>query len=579
MKSLSFLAMLLLTTRISFAQPGNTDSLINALTSTSGNEQQIAILKQLSDQQNSAPVIIKYGQQGVALAKRLQLPYEQEYFLADLGRGYHKNDDYPKMLETGLTGLRLSQQLNDEFQASGFAMAILIGYDQGGDYENAIRYGMMGLQMAEKIKNPLRMAQLNDYVALHYLNTRRFDSALLFERRSNQVATADHNPNVGFSLYGLGVIHEKMLHYDSALFYYNKAVPAFKASNTLRTENLVKAYTGMASVYKSNAKFDSALYFADIAYKLTQQENRFQGTYETASLLSALYEGKNDKECLYYYKIAAAAKDSLVNADKTKQMLMLSNREQRRQQDLIDALEKRRNQLFWAIGILVSLFILIYYYRRYRFKNQLEIEKIRSNIAADFHDDLGATLSSIALYTEIACGDDLTIMKRTKNILSLIGQSSRGTISAMQDMIWSIQPNRDTMKDLIDRMREYAYPLAELKNIKLIFTIEKEVQNLTISMENRKNIYLIFKEAVNNAFKYSSAANIAVAIGRQQQRINLEIKDDGTGFDKTKISKGNGLGNMRKRAAQAGGTLDIRSDEQTGTSILFTGLSANHIYE
>jgi signal transduction histidine kinase len=99
-------------------------------------------------------------------------------------------------------------------------------------------------------------------------------------------------------------------------------------------------------------------------------------------------------------------------------------------------------------------------------------------------------------------------MKRTKNILSLIGQSSRGTISAMQDMIWSIQPNKDTMKDLIDRMREYAYPLAELKNVKLIFTIEKEVQNLTISMENRKNIYLIFKEAVNNAFKYSSAGGI-----------------------------------------------------------------------
>jgi signal transduction histidine kinase len=202
-------------------------------------------------------------------------------------------------------------------------------------------------------------------------------------------------------------------------------------------------------------------------------------------------------------------------------------------------------------------------------RDKLEMEKIRADIAADFHDELGSTLSSIALYSEMAITDS-SADERTKNILSLIGESSRGTVSAMQDMIWTIQPKNDKMQEVIYRMREYAYPLAELKNISLTFDAGENVQDLILSMDIRKNIYLIFKEALNNAFKYASATCITITMFKRDNLLHLEIIDDGAGFDLENAKAGNGLANMHKRAAQAAGTLHIKSFKGRGTEILFS---------
>jgi len=570
MKNSFLLIPLLFSVVISSAQQKKVDSLTTLLKSPLTIEQRIAVLKQLSNQQNDAPVIISYAKQGIVLCKKLNRPKDQEYFLADIGRGYYKNDDYPKELEAALTGLRLSRQLNDSDAFCEFSLAVLVSYDQGNEYSNAINYGLTGLHMAEKIKSRFRILQLCNYIALHYVNVNQLDSALNYMQRCYRLSLASHEPNIGFALYGIGLIEGKLHHPDSALSYYKRAVPAFKKSNVFRTRNLIDAYVGIANIYKNEARLDSALYYADLGYQLTKEANQFQSTYEAAGLLATLYEGKNDKQSLHYYKIAAAAKDSLTTADKTKQLLILSSKERQHRQELEDALQKRRSQLYWASGILVSVFALIFYYRRYRIKKELELERIRSNIAADFHDELGSTLSNIALYTEMAVTGNFSDLQRTKNILSLIGESSRGTISAMQDMIWSIQPKNDTMQEVVYRMREFAYPMAELKNTGLIFNVEKEVQGLTLSMDNRKNIYLVFKEALNNAFKYAYAANIIIDISKQHQCVNLQIRDDGKGFDTGNVTAGNGLRNMRKRAVQSGGTLLIQSNEQRGTTILFS---------
>jgi two-component system, NarL family, sensor histidine kinase UhpB len=570
MKNYFLVTFLLFKSASLLAQQNNIDSLFVALERSTTIEQQIFILKQLSNQQNTAPLIIKYSQQGITLSKKANLPVEEEYFLSDLCRGYHKNDNYPKELETSLAGLQLSQQLNDQDRFCEFAFVILICYDQGTQYDKAIAYGLMGLHVAEKTKNLFRLTQLCNYISHHYIAIGRLDSALKYMRRSNQEAVITHSPNIGFSLYGLGVIQEKLHHLDSALYYYERAVPAFKASNIFRTTNLIDAYTGIAGIYKNKSDPDSALHYATMAFELSKEANQFNSTYEAAEMLASLYDGKNDKKALFYFKIAVVAKDSILTADKIKQMLILSDNEEQRREKLIESFQRRRDYLLLAIGLLFVLFSLIFYLRRSRLKKKLEIEKIRTNIAADFHDELGSTLSSIALYTEIANNDDFSNTRGVKNILLQIAESSRKTVLAMQDMIWSIQPKNDTMKDIIFRVREFAYPLAELQNINLQFNIEAGAELLSVLMEDRKNIYLIFKEALNNAFKYSSASNITIHIRKRDQLINMQIKDDGTGFDIQKIRKGNGLRNMIKRANQLRGLLLIESGAQDGTSISFT---------
>jgi two-component system, NarL family, sensor histidine kinase UhpB len=569
-KKLLIQLILILHLSISFAFAINVDSLDLALKNSTGYEKKVELLKRLSDQKNGSSIIIQYALQGIALARQMNRPYDEEYFLSDLCRGYNKNDDYPKMLETALSGLQISQQLKDEDRFCEYCVVILVSYDQGKEYRNASLYGLKGLEIAEKINNSLRIAQLCDYMAWHFMATGYLDSALIYMRKSNGVAAASKNPNIGFSFYGLGVIHEKLGQSDSALFFYSKAVPAFKGSEIFRNSNLVNAYAGIAGIYKQKHLMDSAFSYANKAYQESIEANQFQSTYKAAGLLASLYDGLDDKKSLSYYKIASAAKDSIITVEKTKQMLMLSENERQRQNKLIDSLEKRRSQLLWALAVLSAGFLLVIFYRRYENKKRLEIEKIRSNIAADFHDELGSTLSSIALYSEIAGKDDLSNVLKTKNILSRISESSQGTISAMQDMIWSIQPRRDSLGDVIQRMRDYANPLAELKNMNLQFKVDEEVLQMIISMESRKNIYLIFKEALNNAFKYALASSILVRVSRNNQDIRLEIRDNGKGFDQESIIKGNGLRNMRNRAAQLGGTLHIQSS-QDGTSVHFTG--------
>jgi ligand-binding sensor domain-containing protein/signal transduction histidine kinase len=202
-------------------------------------------------------------------------------------------------------------------------------------------------------------------------------------------------------------------------------------------------------------------------------------------------------------------------------------------------------------------------------RDKLNMATIRSGIAADFHDELGSILSSIALYSEIAMTDTFTDEQRTKSILSLISESSRSTVSAMQDMIWAIQPKNDSMLEVINRIREYAYPIAELKNISLAFEIADNVPQLILPMDTRKNAYLVVKEALNNAFKYAGATHIIVEITAQNNTLAMEIKDNGNGFDPAAVKKGNGLNNMQKRADMAKGTLLITSKQGRGTIIIF----------
>ena len=373
MKKYVFFTFLLLRITTSPAQQNREDSLSTILKATSNEEQQIVLLKQMSDQQNNASDIIRYAQEGIMLAKKLNKPIEEEYFLYDLARGYNKNNDYPKMLETSLTGLQLSQQINDDDKFCEFSFVALTSYDMGKEYEKAISYGMSGLYLAERTKNLVRITQLCNYIANHYIEIGHLDSALIYMRRCNREAETIHTPNIGFSLYGLGVILEKLHRPDSALYYYKRAVPAFQGSPIYRNANLVDAYTGIASIYKGEAETDSALYYAKIAYDISKMANQFNSTYKAAGMLASLYDGKNDKESLYYYKIATTAKDSIITSDKTKQMLILSEKEQQRKQELLDSLQKRRNQTYWAFGILVSIFTLILFYRRH--KERLEREK------------------------------------------------------------------------------------------------------------------------------------------------------------------------------------------------------------
>lgn len=157
---------------------------------------------------------------------------------------------------------------------------------------------------------------------------------------------------------------------------------------------------------------------------------------------------------------------------------------------------------------------------------------------------------------------------KTTEYLGKISDNSQRMMEAMDDIVWSIKPSNDNMSKVSARMREFATNVLEAKEIDLEFTVDEKVHDEKLNMEARRDFFLIFKEAVNNAAKYSRADKVIVHISAQHKNLILSVKDNGVGFDAAKADSGNGLGNMQKRAEAMRGTLKFETVAGNGTNVI-----------
>ncbi|RYZ28469.1 MAG: hypothetical protein EOO10_09445 [Chitinophagaceae bacterium] len=222
----------------------------------------------------------------------------------------------------------------------------------------------------------------------------------------------------------------------------------------------------------------------------------------------------------------------------------------------------------WFISTMLFLIVLfIYFLHRERVNRLLAVEKIRTRVARDLHDDMGSTLSTINILSAMAKSKMTSDPVKTANYISKISDNSQRMMEAMDDIVWSIKPSNDNMQRVTARMREFATSVLEAKDITLHFSVAEEVFDVKLDMEARRDFFLIFKEALNNAAKYSRATEVWVNIAAQNKQLSFLIKDNGIGFDVAKADNGNGLGNMQKRADGVNGKLRIRSVEGDGTEV------------
>lgn len=220
---------------------------------------------------------------------------------------------------------------------------------------------------------------------------------------------------------------------------------------------------------------------------------------------------------------------------------------------------------YWFRGLILLVTIAIMYaVMKYRQLQKQKVETLRQKIASDLHDDIGATLSSIRMYSEVAR------TRKTDNepLLEKISENARGMVDSMSDIVWAIKPGNDKLGDLKKRMENFALEICGPNNIELDFKFDNSLAEQKLQMEQRKDLYLVFKEAVNNAAKYSECKNLSVSIARNGSLLSMEIADDGKGFDATTIKKGNGLDNIKMRVQAMKGKLTIESSENNGTKIL-----------
>ena len=214
-----------------------------------------------------------------------------------------------------------------------------------------------------------------------------------------------------------------------------------------------------------------------------------------------------------------------------------------------------------------ALAAVAYSGHRTRLAQVVRTEQLRSRIATDLHDDVGASLSQISILAEVTQRRAETGDASISQPLAAIATTSRDLVDAMSDIVWAVNPRTDSLADLTRRMRRFADETLGAADIALDFSAPPEDVALKLGADLRREIYLILKESVTNIARHSGASKARVELQLVRHELRLSIADNGKGFDTNGDFDGNGLASMRKRVAQLGGELAISSAPGFGTQV------------
>ena len=510
---------------------------------------------------------------------------------------------------------------------AGAALNVGNNYVEQGDYQAALRYHLEALRLFEAVENKKGISFGYQMIGGDFLQLYQLGPAADYTKRSLAIKSElKDQRGIATSLKQMGSIHRYAKRMDSALDYYGRSL-LINRQMDLKVEemnldldigNVYKEKKDLANagIYFQNGRtlarqlgdtglattFDAAM----IALQATRHTQESAEKRLISSLHSSLESGDKVSELLSYQYLAEhyaaigqseraleyskkyyEMNDSLqslnvqlqlkkmetqYNVEKKEQEIALLKKDQQlthlsmEQQQA--TLEQQKIFQYGAV-LLFFLLLLIGFlvFNRYRIVHKarrlIELEKMRNHIARDLHDDIGSTLSSIHILSKVA----LQSQSDSSSNLRKIMDRSSAIMEKMDDIVWTINPRNDTMEQLLYRMKEFAAEILEPLNINYSFDEEGDFASLKLDIRQRKELYLLFKEAVNNAAKYSQCTNLHIRLYRSKDSLRMEIADDGKGFAEEGLKGGNGLRNMRERAASMPANIRIESAIGQGTRI------------
>jgi ligand-binding sensor domain-containing protein len=221
----------------------------------------------------------------------------------------------------------------------------------------------------------------------------------------------------------------------------------------------------------------------------------------------------------------------------------------------------------WFQGMFIALTMsTAFWVHRARVARLLAIERVRTRIATDLHDDIGSSLSQIAILSEVA--HQRAGGSKAGEPIERIGALSRELLDSIGDIVWAIQPHKDHLSDLKQRMRRFAADVLSARNVEMHWSVSDSGRDLELDPELRRQVYLIFKESINNIVRHSQATEARIALRVVDRHLALEVSDNGCGIESGGHDDGNGLASMKLRAARLGGELQVRSSAGQGTTVL-----------
>jgi two-component system sensor histidine kinase UhpB len=489
---------------------------------------------------------------------------------------YSDQGNYPEALKNHFASLRIYEELNDRIGLARSYNNLGEIYRNQNSNQDALKYYRASLKIKEEFNDKTGISNAHNNIGLIYRTEGLYPEAL-----ENLSASLKIRMEIGDKL-GISACYNNIANTYCDLGKYSKALEDYFASLKIKEEigdrkGIAMTYNNIGGAYTSQKNFTKALQNLNKGLFLSKEmgaKDWIRDSYYGLSELDSVMG--NYKQSLEHYKLYLFYKDSILNEtenNRTAQMkiqyetqkkdkeISLLNKDKEIQNIEIKKQTLLKNSLIFGLAFTLLLFFLAY--KNYHTRQKLKLENIRNNIAADLHDDIGSTLNSISLFSEVAK------QEAGKQIPALdqIGVSARKIIDAMSDIVWTINPENDTFENVIARMRSLAYLLLKAKGIEFSFKADENLNDLSLPMTVRKNIFLLFKEATNNLVKYSSATRASFFISFENKNVKMIIRDNGAGFDIENAKMGNGIKNMKRRAAEISAQLLIESAEGKGTNI------------
>ncbi|MEZ4843578.1 MAG: tetratricopeptide repeat protein [Bacteroidia bacterium] len=526
-----------------------------------------------------------YYQKCIVIAEKLNDPTNLGIQYNNLGNLEHTRGQLNKALFYYAKSLDIKQKVGNKHSISIALHNVgTIKYDLK-QYNEAMIEFRKSMEISNQkgiiplvIKNNLRIGDIKREL-------KQIDSALFYHRKALNISQTNKLKSETIESYiAMANDFTEKSAYHLSYEYFKQAYDLSLERDYIKFRNL--SLVGIANVYlrsqadkattleqKYNANSISEL--LELAYTSSLDLKDMEGIVSSLDALRNFHHktGNFEKEA-FYSKQYSIFKDSLFNKQFSDDIASYETKLQTAEKEkTIKLLEKdaiilkgkaRRRQILYLVfmGLAIVAAVLGYIlYKQVKLKQLLKMEKFRNKIANDLHDDVGSTLSSISMYAEILKSKLTKSSTEEHKILDTMSESTSDLMRAMSDIVWTINPKNNTLQSLVTRLKISTIQICESKNIEFKFTSNANLQTIKLKMEESQNIYLVLKEAINNALKYSKCTMLEMIVYQEVNKIGFKIKDNGVGFDISKSNQGNGLRTMKERMTEIGGTLHISSLE------------------
>lgn len=502
----------------------------------------------------------------------------------NLGLAYSNHSEFTNSAKYLIIADSLAQQLNDLKAKGSVNRQMGILYREQGQYRKSIPYFRESMRLFRSLRDTINFFNAAASLCIVYNYMLMPDSSLRLCDTIFPLIYAVQGVH-----YEKGIMQEQygdawfaLAKYDKALDSYGRAYRIFagdddRADQAYEAGNLGKTLIQMK-------RYRDAENYLLVGYRLNDSLKMSNYMHVSASQLADLYQATgNWSRAFYWLKKQVAIQDSLqlaaqnertaqlqaqFEADKKEKEIALLKKDQLLSLAIVERQKTIRNAaiVLAILLVLISLLIINRYRVVHKARRLIDLEKMRNTIARDLHDDMGSTLSSINIISKVALEttpDGERVNEHLKKILDYSGL----ILQNMSDIVWTINPVNDTLEKVIFRMKEFAADIFDPLNIDLTFDEEGDFHNIKLGLQTRRDLYLIFKEAVNNAAKYSHCTKMRITIAGSDRQFSIRVDDNGVGFCRATIRSGNGLKNMEQRARQIDGELTIESQPAKGTTV------------